>query len=158
MELKYKYNIKTSDLWQASMYYAYSSYLAVINVMCIVSAIALLIKLWATSPMWLRGFLILFLMLFTVIQPLVVWARAKSQLAGKTTEVELIFTEGGIYVEADGKSQNQPWKNVLGIAKKPTIVIVYMRDGNGYILSNKVLGTTRKELIGLCEKMISKRS
>ena len=158
MELKYNYRIKTSDLWQASMYYTYSSYLAVINIMCIVSSIALLIKLWPTSPAWLKGLLILFLMLFTVIQPLVVWARAKAQLNGKHSEIELTFTNAGLHIVCDGVRQDKSWKNVRGFVKKPTIVIIYMEDGNGYILSNKVLGTTRNELIGLCTKMIGKRS
>lgn len=157
MEYKYDYTVKTSDLWQASMYYAYSSYLAVINVVCVISAAALLIKLWPTSPTWLKGFLILFLLLFTVIQPMVVWSRCKSQLAGKYPVLSLTFSKSGIHIEADGESQDKQWRNVRAIVKKPTIVVIYMEDGNGYILNNKVLGQTRKEFIALCEEMISKR-
>lgn len=31
MQYRYKYRVKISDLWQASMYYAYSSYMGVVN-------------------------------------------------------------------------------------------------------------------------------
>ena len=41
------------------------------------------------------------------------------------------------------------WENIRGFVKKPTIVILYMEDQNGYILNNKVLGNTRKDLIRL---------
>ncbi len=147
MKYTYQYRVKTSDLWQASMYYAYSSYLAVINIVCIVASVVLLIRMWATSPAWFRGFLILFLMLFTVIQPLMILFRSKNQLAGNYPELTLCFSDQGIFITADGKSQEKKWEEVLGLVKKPTIVVVYMKDGNGYILRNSVLGDTKKEFV-----------
>ena len=154
MQFKYQYRVKTSDLWQASMYYAYSSYLAVSNIVCIVASVVLLIRLWATSPAWFRGFLILFLMLFTVIQPLMVLLRSKKQLAGNHPDLTLCFTDHGVQITADGKYQEKKWEEVLGLAKKPTIVVVYMADGNGYILRNSVLGDTKKEFVEFATEKI----
>ena len=37
MEFKYKYKLEPSDLWQFHMYYAYSSYLCIINIILRVS-------------------------------------------------------------------------------------------------------------------------
>ncbi|MCR4684496.1 MAG: hypothetical protein K5649_03425 [Lachnospiraceae bacterium] len=154
MQYEYHYRVKTSDLWQASMYYAYSSYLAVINIVCIVSSIVLMIRLWDTSPAWFKGILIVFLMLFTVIQPLVVLARSKSRLAGNYPELTLLFTEKGISITADKEHQDKPWEQVLGLVSKPTIVVVYMADGNGYILRNSVLGNTKKAFVDFAKRMI----
>lgn len=154
MQYEYHYRVKTSDLWQASMYYAYSSYLAVINIVCIVSSIVLMIRLWDTSPAWFKGILIVFLLLFTVIQPLVVLARSKSRLAGNYPELTLLFTEKGISITADKEHQDKPWEQVLGLVSKPTIVVVYMADGNGYILRNSVLGNTKKAFVDFAKRMI----
>lgn len=154
MEFEYRYKVKISDLWQASMYYAYSSYLAVINVICIISAVVLLIKLWETSPPWFRGFLLLFLLLFTVIQPLMVWFRAKKQLAGNCPDLILRFTDDKIMITADGEQQERSWKQVRGIVKKPTIVILYTADGMGYILRNSVLGETKAEFVAFVQEKI----
>lgn len=156
MEYKYEYQVKTSDLWQASMYYTYSSYLAVVNVICIISSIALIIAMWDKAGTWMQLVLIMFVMLFLVIQPLVVWARAQMQLAENHPTIAITFNESYIHIDADGKSQDKSWNNVKGIVKKPTIVIVYMEDGNGYILNNKVLGSTRKAFIEFCERMTAK--
>lgn len=145
MKYSFNYRIRVSDLWQASMYYAYSSYLAVINVCCIVASVVLLIKLWATSPSWLKALLILFLMLFTVIQPLMIYVRSKDSLAGKTSDITLEFFENEIKITADGQMQTKYYKNVRGIVKKPTLLIIYMEDGNGYILNNKVTGNKKRE-------------
>lgn len=143
MKFNFNYKVKVSDLWQASMYYAYSSYLAVINICCILSAVVLLIKLWATSPAWLKAFLILFLMLFTVIQPLMVYVKSKNSLAGNYPDISLEFLDNEINITADGKSQTKYYRNIRGIVKKPTILIIYMEDGNGYILNNGVTGKNK---------------
>lgn len=156
MRFEFKYRVKVSDLWQASMYYSYSSYLAVINVVCIISSVALLFKLWDTAPMWLRGFLIVFLLLFTVIQPTIVWSKSKSSLNGVYPEISLTFTDKLIHIEADGEQQDKSWTSVRGIVKKPTLIILYMEDGKGYILNNKVLGDKRKEFYAFASKMIKR--
>ena len=154
MKFEYRYKVKTSDLWQASMYYAYSSYLAVINIICIVSAAALLIKLWATSPAPFRVFLVLFLLLFTVIQPVAVWIRSKKQLAGNYPDLTLLFTDEGISITADGKQQEKKWDQVHSVVKKPTIVVIYMADGMGYILRNSVLGETKEPFVAFVREKI----
>lgn len=157
MKFEYEYQVKTSDLWQASMYYTYSSYLAVINIVCIISAIALMVSMWNKSEVWVRVGLVMFVLLFVLVQPFVVWARARSQLAGNHPMIRLTFTDGGINIEADGKKQDKTWKNVRGIVKKPTIVVIYMEDGNGYILNNKTLGTTKKDFYEFAMKMTEKK-
>ncbi len=154
MRFEYKYKVKIADLWQASMYYAYSSYLAVINIICIIASAALLIKLWATSPPWFRGFLLLFLMLFTVIQPLTVWIRSKRQLAGNYPDLTLVFTDEGINITADNEHQEKKWNQVRGIVKKPTIVVIYMADGMGYILRNSVLKETKADFVAFVREKI----
>ncbi len=137
------------------MYYAYSSYLAVINIVCIVSSIALLIKLWPTSPAWFKGFLILFLMLFTVIQPLVVLARARATLKGSFPELELRFADDGLTIKTGGKEEHRSWAQIRGVLKKPTIVIVYVSDGNGYILRNGVLGNSKSAFVAFAKERIA---
>ena len=137
------------------MYYAYSSYLAVINVICIIASVVLLISLWADSPGWLRGLLILFVLLFTVIQPYTVYVRACSQLKGMCKDIKLSFDESGVKISTLGQSQNRTWRNVKGVVSKPTILIVYMDDGNGYILRNSVMHGTKHEFYDFAVKMIT---
>ena len=42
MKFNYRYKIMPSDLWQFHMYYAYSSYLCIINIICTISSIVLI--------------------------------------------------------------------------------------------------------------------
>ena len=145
MEFKYEYKVAPSDLWQMQMYYAYSSYTAIINVICIVSSIALLYSLWGTAPWWLRLLLILFLMLFTVIQPTSVYLGAKKSLGNSNDMLRLTFDEKGFAVEMGGQKEFKKWAEVRGIVVKPTLVAIYMDKNHGYILTNRILKDTKKQ-------------
>ena len=145
MEFKYEYKVMPSDLWQVQMYYAYSSYTAVINVVCIVSSIALLYSLWGTAPWWLRILLIFFLMLFTVIQPASMYFRAKKTLGDIDDTLRLTFNEQGIEVRVGDQKEFKNWAQVQGIVMKPTLVTIYTDRSHGYILSNRILKDTKKQ-------------
>ncbi|MCR5209155.1 MAG: YcxB family protein [Lachnospiraceae bacterium] len=153
MQYNYRYRVKTSDLWQASMYYAYSSYMGVVNIACIAASIALIVSKWRGASDFFRAVLILFLLTFTVIQPVMIWFRAKASLKGHYPELDLTFSDSGMIIEADGKRQHKGWKDVKGVVKKPTILVVYMGDGQGYILRNSILGNTKKGLFKLINDM-----
>ncbi len=147
MEFRYRYQIKPSDLWQVQMYYTYSSYTAIINIICIVSAVALIIALWGTASGWLRFFMLLFLSLFTVVQPWGTWVRAKDSIKGQEHELELIFHEKDFQIIMGDKKETKAWNQVRAIVIKPTVVVIYMSGSQGYILANRVLGDTRKEFV-----------
>ena len=157
MNFNYKYRVKTSDLWQASMYYAYSSFMGVVNIVCIVSSIVLIISRWSEASDLFRTVMILFLLTFTVIQPLFIWLRAGASLGGVYPELELAFSQAGITIISDGRKQHKQWKSVRAAVKKPTILLIYMEDGNGYILRNSVLKETRNELYAFLSDMLNKK-
>ena len=156
MNFKYEYVIKTSDLWQVSMYYAYSSYLAVINVVCIISSVVLIFKMWGTASMWFKIILLIFLLLFTVIQPIVIYMKSYLKLRGKPRNIKLSFREKEIIICADSQSQSKSYKDIRAIVKKPTLLIIYMEDGNGYVLRNSVTCGTKQDFYEYVRRMISK--
>ena len=141
----YTYRVKTSDLWQAMMYYSYSSFMGVVNVVFIVSAIALIISRWGEATDLFRALMVVLVLLFTVLQPASIWLRAKAALSGAPREMTLSAGREGLDITADGRDQHMGWDKVRGIVSKPTILILYVGDGSGYILRNSVLGTTRKD-------------
>lgn len=158
MEFKYRYRVEASDLWQLQMYYTYSSYLCIINIICIVSSIALLYSLWSTAPWWLRIMLLVFLSLFTVIQPLGIYLRVKKSLKDNHDELQLTFNDKGIEVEVDGQREFKNWAQVRGLLLKPTLVAVYTDKNHGYILTNRILKDTKKGFRAFIKTKRSRRA
>lgn len=149
----FEYRTKVSDLWQLSMYYAYSSYLAVINVICIISSIALLVRFYATAE-WLGcTLMIIFFLMFTCIQPLGIYSRAKSQLEGNEKDISLEFNQGGMCIMCDGKKQTKHWHEIKSVLIKPTLVAIYVDRAEGYILTNRILKKDRGAFIKYVNEM-----
>ncbi len=150
MEYRYRYRVRPSDVWQVRMYYAYASYTAVVNIICIVSSIALITALWRQSASWLRILMLLFLSLFTVIQPLLIYSSCKKQIKDSKEgdeEMELLFNDKGLTITRDEKEEKHPWKDIVAITRRPTLVIVYTGNNRGYILTNRILKETREDFL-----------
>ena len=153
MEYKYRYNIKPSDIWQVRMYYAYASYLAVVNLTCIVASIILIATQWRTAGPVFKTLMLIFLSLFLVIQPLVIYLTSVSQAKNNDEELELIFNEKGMTVRTEGREESIEWKGIIRITVRPTLVIVYTDANHGYILTNRILKGTRKDLLDFAQTM-----
>lgn len=152
MEFRYRYQTRVSDLWQLSMYYAWSSYLAVINLVCIGAAIALIVSCWQEAGFLFRCAMIVFLCMFPAIQPTVVWFKARRQLSRNVGEIELYFNRSGLTITAEGKQIFRNWGQIKRVVVKPTLAVVYVDDVHGYILSNRVLGDTREKFLSFVKK------
>ncbi len=147
-EFSYKYTVKASDIWQVRMYYAYASYLAMVNIICIAASVVLIITLWKTAADWFRIAMLIFLSLFTVVQPLAIYLSCTKQVNENTDEISLKINSSDITVETGGKKETYGWNRVVNITIRPTLVIIYTDASHGYILTNRILKDTRKEFIG----------
>ena len=147
MEFKYRYNIKPSDIWQVRMYYAYASYLAVVNLICIAASIILIVTQWKTSGIIFKTIMLIFLSLFLVIQPIVIYLTSIPQAKANDDEIELIFNDAGMTVRTDGREESIEWRGIISMTVRPTLVIVYTDANHGYILTNRILNGTRKEFL-----------
>ena len=146
-EFKYHYQVKVSDLWQFHMYYAYSSFLCVINLVCMISSFLLLYAFWAKAGTGYLVLLLLYASLFTVIQPAVVWKNCRKRLKKGAPELEISFDETGVSVLSNGVRDKRKWSQLKQVVFKPTLVVVYVEDNEGYILTNRILGNTKKEFV-----------
>ncbi len=144
MKYQFKYETKASDLWQLSMYGIYRSTVGLVNVIFTVAMIVLAVRYFQDANWIYRILMILGLSLFTVIQPIVIYSRAKKQLSGMSRDMEIGFDDYGVHVRSDKEKSSIKWKNIKGIAKQPTLVIVYSSTTHGFILTNKVLGKERE--------------
>ena len=143
----YRYTVKPSDIWQVRMYYAYASYLAMVNIICIVAAVVLIVTMWANAAAWFKFAMLIFLSLFTVIQPLFIYMNCVKQVGGNNDEIMLNISHSSITVETGGKKETYGWDRVVNVTVKPTLVIIYTDASHGYILTNRILKESRKELI-----------
>ena len=144
--MKYKFYYKTTafDIWQLSMYSIYGSIVGVCNIIFTVMMLLLTTKFWVDVNNLLRVLLIIGICLFTVIQPLVVYTRAKRQASRISDDMEIGFDDNGISIKTKKQSSELTWNEVKGVIKKPTMIVIFSTNQHGFILNNRSLGNQRE--------------
>jgi hypothetical protein len=145
MTYNFKYQTKAIDLWQLSMYGIYGSILGVCNIIFTVAMILMTFKFWTGSNMTVKTLLILAICIFTIIQPLVIFLRAKKQAEKVAEHVEIGFDDKGVHVKIKNKTSDLKWNSIKGITKKPSLLVVLSTSKHGFVLTNKVLGKQKED-------------
>jgi hypothetical protein len=157
--MKYQFTINTtaSDLWQLSMYGIYGSIVGATNTAFTAAMILLTVRFFSNVHIILKCLLILACCLFPIIQPLLVYIRARKQVKNVPKDVNLGFDDQGIHVNIGDQKSDIDWNNVTGITKKPTLMVIYTSARHGYVLTNKVLGDQKKAFYNyICSKLEKK--
>ena len=130
MEYQYKCRITAWDFFRLTMRQTYRSMAGMCNLVFTVAMILLTAKFWSQSGEVLQVLMLIGCLLFPVIQPAAIYAKARRQAAAVPQDVRLTFDEKGLLVTTGGERQHLPW-NRLRVTKQP--------DGAGAFGSRKRL-------------------
>ncbi|MGH4052011.1 MAG: YcxB family protein [Clostridium sp.] len=157
-DMKYKFNYQTTafDLWQLSMYSIYGSIVGVCNIIFTVAMFLLTARFWGDVNSFIKIILIIAICLFTVIQPAVIYRRAKRQVGTVARDMEMNFDDNGIHVKTENQSSNLKWNTIKGLSKKPSMIVIFSTTKHGFVLTNKVLGKQKKAFYDYAVSKIQK--
>ena len=144
MEYKFNYKISALDLWKLSMQGTYGSMVGVSNIIFTIAMLILGVKFWGDASNFMKILLIIGISLFTVIQPIVVYIRAKKQVATTSQDMEISFDDQGIHVRTLDQVSDIKWNTIDRIIKKPSMVIIYTSAKHGLLITNKMLGNEKE--------------
>ena len=158
MRYKYTYRTTARDLWQLSIYYIYGSLAGLCNIIFTVAAFALGFSRWAQAQGIVRCLIVLGCCLFTVIQPLMIYAKAKKQAAGITQDTQVSIDDNGLYIRVGDDTSQLPWKSVKRISRKPAMIIIFSDTTHGFIFTNRVLGNEKEEFYRYASSKVEGRN
>jgi len=144
--MKYKFTYQTTafDLWQLSMYSTYGSMVGGCNIIFTVAMLLVTTKFWGDVNIFMKILLLIVICLFTVIQPAVVYMRAKKQVRAVPHDMEIGFDDNGIHVKTENQNSDLKWNTIKGVSKKASMIVIFSTTKHGFVLTNKVLGKQKK--------------
>lgn len=152
MEFRFKNDTKPIDMWLLSMSHTYHSMVGVCNMIFTGAVIAATVKLWGRLNDFLELLFVLGCLLFTVIQPTLVYLRARAQVAGIPKDMELLFDEKGLHVTVGEQKESIPWEKITGITKERNMLIIRSDARHGYMLTNRAMGRQKKAFLDFLEQ------
>ena len=145
MRYTYTYRTTARDLWQLSMYYIYGSLAGLCNIIFTVAGFALGFSRGDPAQGLMRCLIVLGCCLFTVIQPLMIYVKAKKQTAGITQDTQVTIDDNGLHIRVGNDTSDLPWNSVKRISRKPAMIIVFSDTTHGFVFTNRVLGNEKEE-------------
>lgn len=152
MEFRFKNDTRPMDVWILSMSRTYRSLVGMCNIVFTGAIIAATYHFWNKTNDIFEVLLLFGCMLFTVIQPALVYLRAKIQVAGIPKDMELFFDEKGLHVTVGTQQESIPWKKIKGAVKERNMVIVRSDAQHGYILTNRSMGDKREAFLDFLQQ------
>lgn len=144
MRYQFEYRTTATDFWQLSMYYIYGSMVGVCNIIFTIAMFLLTMKFWGEVNSLTKLLLIAACCLFTIIQPVIVYRRAKKQVAAVPDDMKILFDDKGVHVQTSHQSSDLKWNMIKRVSKKPNMIIVFSTTTHGFILTNKMLGKQKE--------------
>jgi len=125
------------------MYGIYGSMVGIVNIIFTVAMCLLGIRFWIILNILVKILLIIAICLFTIIQPIVIYMRAKKQASKESHKINIGFDDSGIYIESKNQSSHLKWDMIKAIVKKPGMIIIFSSTNHGFILTDRVLEEKR---------------
>ena len=152
MEFRFKCDIVPMDLWKLSMHHTYHSVIGVCNIIFTCAMFVASYFLMGKTNDIIEVLLIFGCLLFTVIQPVLLYLRSKNQVAGVPKDMELLFDEKGLHVTVGEKHESIPWKKIKGVTKEYNMVIIHSDARHGYILTDRAMDGKREPFLEFVEQ------
>ncbi len=143
----FNYKAKAIDLWKLTMYGTYTSTPGFVNIVFTVSMVLLCLRYWAQVNVLLKLLLVLGICLFTIIQPLLVYFKAKREAESLPKNIKLEFNEKGLNICTEEKEELITWKKIKTVSERLDMIIILLVTGRGFILSNDLIGKEKEDFL-----------
>ncbi len=140
MKYSYLYKVSPQSLLILSMVNIYRTMLSVINIVFTGSMILLAIRFWSEVNPFLRILFLFGILLFPVVQPLVIYLRSRKIVGNMPDDMVISFDSDGITISSESGRAEISYGSLKFVHRIAGMIIMYTRDGRGYILGRGILG------------------
>lgn len=140
MELSFDTNVKEKELFKFSINNMYRKITGIIWILFSVAVIFVTVYTWGNVGIEKSILMIVLAALYTVINPVLLWVRAKGQVKRNESfqkPLHYMINETGITISQDDKSDKTKWTEMWKAVKYGNLVVVYVSTIRAFIIPIK---------------------
>lgn len=157
-KITFQIQVKAKDLWQFSMYHVNRGAQGLFNLIFTGAVLVVLVTGWANLSDSQRLSLVFCALIFTVLQPLMLYYKAHRQAKrpGMKDPMFLEFDETGLTVRQLDQEVVFGWDEIGRVIKKPTMMMVYMDRIHAYLIPKALYEDNEEAFAQLLHKHMPK--
>lgn len=155
MEIKVSMKLEVKDLYGFLMHHIYASSAGILGLVLSVGGFVgffYMLTLDNANPMFI-GALFMIGLMFTVIQPIITYTKAKKQVkenAQKSQDMlEYVISKRGIEVTQGELNGSSTWDEIVRIESTKNLIMMYTSKVHAYVIPKRFLEEHREEYIEL---------
>lgn len=157
MEFRFESKVTIGDIWKLSMRHIYGSMVGVCNVVFSIAIVLLTYRFWNEISDFLKGLLVMMCIIFPIVQPIMIYFRAKKQIDSLPKDLVLTINETGIHVSGDNQKTHIVWNRVRGVIREKGMILLAIDSGRGYMLTDRVLGTQKDAFLEYVDSKVKNK-
>ena len=146
--------LKANDLWTFYMYNANRGYRLLFNIIFTIGCLIYLVYYWKELDNSKKFILVFFSLMFTVLQPLLLYRKAILQ--AKTDNMKAGFnlklSESGIDVSKDDQKLHLDWEHIFRSMIRRYMIVLYTDNIRGYLIPARCFSDKRNEVNALIKE------
>ena len=138
-KLKFNINLNTKDLWLFSMYHSNKGLQGIFNVVFTVLWLYLLIAQYSELTFARKVLYLVFVMMFSVIQPMLLYLKSANQARSKAIKGGFLLgiSDEGLQISKEEASGIFKWEDIFKIIYYPNLIIIYIDVRRAYLIPKR---------------------
>lgn len=125
----------------------YRSLMGVSNILISLAAIVFTIRYWNPEEKLLMAVLVMFCVLFPVVQPFVIYLRVAKQVKAMPENMVLEVNNAGLNVITKERKLHIPWKGIRRALREKGMIILAAEGSKGYMFTDRMLGEQKEAFL-----------
>ena len=152
--------LETKDMYSFLMLHNYRSIPGIIGVCISIAALVYLIVNFNVSDWTMKFVLIVLAALFTVVNPIMLYNKAKGQVKNNKTLLKPIiyeFTDTYLKLSQGEEAAEIPWDQIMRAKKMRGNLVIYITNVRAYVLPINQMGDQYAPIVKLMKEKMSPR-
>ena len=147
--MKIQVKMTARDIFDFSMYSAYSGFAGIFTFVFLILVIGILGYAWSSVAVMQRVMLLGCIILFVFVQPIMIWMKAKAhaKTTGYSTPINLDVSDEQIGVEQAGVTGELKWDQIWKVVRIPNMYIIKVGPTNGYLVPFRSIEGRKQEFV-----------
>lgn len=156
---QFTFRCTIGDFFRYRMENVYRNWIGFVEILFTVIFLILIIFKWNDTNAVGKTLLVVFTLLFPVIQPLCIYIAARRDVSAINKEdTTLTFEDTGLHIQVKDHKQFIMWRDFYPIIKRPAMLVVTPDGIHAYLLTNRILKDKKQEVYDYCMERIRKYS
>ncbi|MCI8512785.1 MAG: YcxB family protein [Lachnospiraceae bacterium] len=154
--MKISVKITERDLFAFSMYNSYTGFTGLLNAVFSLGALILLALSWEWTTVFQKSLLAFCFLLFTVIQPAILYRKSRRQARGAafSNAIDMTFLEDKIVISQGESSGEIPWEEIWKVVQTRGLYILKVGPTRAYLVPRAAFSGQEKQFVGLIKRVL----